>query len=361
MTIVIVTDAWFPQVSGVVRTLNMTVQELEKQGHRPVVISPDRFRTVPCPTYPEIRLAITTSGRVGRLIQQSGPEAIHLATEGPLGLAARRYCVRRRLPFTTSYTTKFPEYIYARTRIPTSLTYRLVRWFHGPARGVMVATESMRRELEEKGFTNIVRWTRGVDTELFRPRDKSFLDAPRPVSMYVGRVAVEKSIEDFLKLDLPGTKFVVGSGPQLEELKRKHPEARFVGAKHGEELAQYYAAADVFVFPSRTDTFGLVMLEALASGVPVAAYPVTGPIDVIGESEVGVLDNDLAAAVRKALDIPPDACREYALRYSWKNVASLFVANLHPIGGGRNRQPKADRAREESRPPEPADQPAGRP
>jgi len=331
MRIVIATDAWHPQVSGVVRTLSETIKELEKQGHRVAVLSPDRFRTVPCPTYPDIRLALAGRRKVARLIERFEPEAIHIATEGPLGLAARRYCLKRGLPFTTSYTTKFPEYIYARCLFPKRITYALLRWFHGPCSGIMVATDTMKRELEEKGFQNLVRWTRGVDTDLFCPRDKGFLKDPRPIHMYVGRVAVEKSIEDFLRLGLQGTKYVVGGGPQLEELKRKYPEVKFPGSRHGEELAQYYAAADVFVFPSRTDTFGLVMLEALSCGVPVAAYPVTGPVDVIGDSGVGVLNENLGLAIQQALRIPAEKCREYALQYSWQAVARMFVENLSPF------------------------------
>ena len=332
MRILIVSDAWFPQINGVVRTVSTTVRELDRLGHTTSVLAPDRYRTLPCPTYPDIRLAMATPRSVHRFVEEFRPDAIHLATEGPLGLAARLYCARHGLAFTTSYTTKFPEYIYARFYVPTRFTYGLLRWFHGRSGGTMVATETMRRELEEKGFKNLVRWTRGVDTELFRPRDKGFLNDPRPISMYVGRVAIEKSIEDFLKLDLPGTKCVVGEGPQLEELRSKYPEVRFAGAKHGQELAQYYASADVFVFPSRTDTFGLVMLEALASGVPVAAYPVTGPLDVIGDSGVGVLDENLSTAIERALEIPADQCREYAQQYSWSSVASMFVENLCPAG-----------------------------
>lgn len=331
MRMLIATDAWFPQVSGVVRTLSETIKELERRSHRVAVLSPDRFRTVPCPTYPDLRLALAGERKVGRLIERFDPEAIHVATEGPLGLATRRYCVRRNLPFTTSYTTKFPEYLHARCLFPKRITYALLRWFHGPGRGIMVATDTMKRELEEKKFRNLVRWTRGVDTKLFRPRDKGFLKAPRPIHMYVGRVAVEKSVEDFLRLGLPGTKYVVGGGPQLEKLKRKYPEVKFPGPKHGEELAQHYAAADVFVFPSRTDTFGLVMLEALSCGVPVAAYPVTGPIDVIGDSGVGVLNENLGRAIQQALRIPAEKCREYALQYSWQAVTRMFVENLSPF------------------------------
>ncbi|WP_207478057.1 glycosyltransferase family 4 protein [Arenibaculum pallidiluteum] len=331
MRILIVSDAWHPQVNGVVRTLNTTRQELEALGHTVEIIGPDRFRTVPMPTYPEIRLALAAGRRLARLIAGFHPDAIHIATEGPLGFAARRYCLRHGLPFTTAYHTRFPEYIRDRAPVPLALSYAVVRRFHAPAHAVMVATQTIEDDLRRRGFSNIRRWSRGVDTALFRPGDKDFLDAPRPISMYVGRVAVEKNLEDFLSLDLPGTKFVVGDGPQLAELRQRFPQVRFVGAKHGEELARHYAAADVFVFPSRTDTFGLVLLEALASGVPVAAYPVPGPLDVIDGSGVGVLDEDLGRAVRGALGIDPAACRDYALRFSWRASAQQFLDNLRPF------------------------------
>lgn len=328
LRILIVTDAWLPQINGVVRTFSATVKHLEDMGHYVRLITPDQFRTVPCPTYPSIRLAVLPGRRVARTISEFNPHAIHIATEGPLGLAARNVCVRRQLPFTTSYATKFPEYIHARVRLPLAAGYAAMRWFHKPSRAVMVATASLQRELEQHGFKNLVRWTRGVDTDLFRPRDKSFLNDPRPILLYAGRVAVEKNIEAFLALPTPGTKYVVGDGPQCAALQQKFPHVRFVGMKHGEELARYYAAADVFVFPSRTDTFGLVMLEALACGVPVAAYPVTGPLDVINGSGAGVLNEDLALAVQQALSIPPERCREFALRFSWRHVAELFLQNL---------------------------------
>lgn len=328
LRILIVTDAWLPQINGVVRTFSATVKHLEDMGHTVRLITPDQFRTVPCPTYPSIRLAVFPGRRVARIISDFNPHAIHIATEGPLGLAARTVCVRRQLPFTTSYATKFPEYIHARVRLPLAAGYAAMRWFHKPSRAVMVATASLQRELEHLGFKNLVRWTRGVDTDLFRPRDKSFLTDPRPILLYAGRVAVEKNIEAFLALPHPGTKYVVGDGPQRATLQQKFPHVRFVGMKHGEELARYYAAADVFVFPSRTDTFGLVMLEALACGVPVAAYPVTGPLDVINGSGAGVLNEDLALAVQQALAIPPDRCRAFALQFSWRHVAELFLQHL---------------------------------
>ena len=305
------------------------------------MVTPDRFRTVPCPTYPEIRLALRPGPKVARLIEQAQPCAIHIATEGPLGWAARRYCLRRHLPFTTAYHTKFPEYIKARFRVPLPISYMVMRRFHAPAARVMVATQGIESELTRRGFARIGRWSRGVDTELFRPRpeargeDGPLAGLPRPVYLYVGRVAVEKNIEAFLALDLPGSKVVVGDGPQLDELRRRHPEVRFAGTRYGEDLARHYAAADAFVFPSRTDTFGLVLLEALACGLPVAAYPVPGPLDVIGDSPAGVLSENLAEAARAALALDPVACRAHALGFSWAASTRQFVENLSPFQTSR--------------------------
>jgi len=294
------------------------------------LVTPDRFRTVPCPTYPEIRLALFPGRRVARTIEDFRPQAIHIATEGPLGMAARAHCLKKGYPFTTAYHTRFPEYIHARVPLPLDWLYAVMRWFHGPSSAIMVATQTIEDDLKARGFKPPVRrWSRGVWTDLFRPRDKAFLDGPRPISLFTGRVAVEKNIEAFLKLDIPGTKVVVGDGPQLDDLKRRYPAVRFVGVKEDEELAQYFAAADVFVFPSRTDTFGLVLLEAMASGVPVAAYPVPGPLDVVDRSGAGVLSDDLAAAVRGALAIPPEVCRRHALKYSWEASFDQFEGNLH--------------------------------
>ncbi|MBK1841082.1 glycosyltransferase family 1 protein [Azospirillum sp. YIM B02556] len=331
MNILIVSDAWHPQVNGVVRTIGTVRNELEEMGHSVEVIGPDRFRTLPMPSYPEIRLAVGAKRRLWAMIEGMRPDCIHIATEGPLGFAARSYCLKHGKPFTTAYHTRFPEYVRDRAPIPLALSYAVVRRFHKPSSAVMVATQTIEDALKGRGFGNIRRWTRGVDTELFHPRDKGFLDLPRPVSMYVGRVAVEKNLEDFLRLDLPGTKVVVGDGPAREELQRKYPAVHWVGAKHGEELAKHYAAADVFVFPSRTDTFGLVLLEALASGVPVAAYPVPGPLDVVDGSGAGCLDEDLKRAVEGALAIPGQACRDYALGYSWRRSAEQFLSNLRPF------------------------------
>jgi len=329
--ILVVSDAWHPQVNGVVRTLDTTRRELEAMGHAVEVVGPDRFRTFPMPSYPEIRLALRPGARLARIMEEARADAVHIATEGPLGLAARRWCRRRGIPFTTAYHTRFPEYVRERAPVPLALSYALVRRFHAPASAVMVATQTIEDDLVRRGFRNIRRWSRGVDTELFRPRPKNFLDLPRPIFACVGRVAVEKNIEAFLALDLPGTKLVVGDGPALEALRRRFPDAVFAGARHGEELARHFAAADVFIFPSRSDTFGLVLLEALACGVPVAAYPVPGPLDVIGDSGAGVLDHDLRKAALAALTIDPVLCREHALRFTWRASAQQFLDNLMPV------------------------------
>ncbi len=331
MRIVIASDACDPPTNGVVRTLAELEHHLKRAGHEVTVISPARFLTVPCPTYPEIRLALAPGRGVARLLDNMRPDVIHIATEGPIGLATRGWCVRRGVPFTTMLTTKFPEAIEFRFGLPAAWTWPVMRWFHAPSSAVMVATGSLRSELIERGFQNLAPWTRGVDLELFRPGPKGFLDLPRPIFLYVGRIAVEKSIEDFLRLDLPGTKLVVGDGPHLPKLRREFPDAVFAGSRRGEELARYYAASDVFVFPSRTETFGLVVLEALACGLPVAAYPVTGPIDIIGDRPVGVLDEDLGRAAMRALAIAPAACREHAMRFGWDVCAQQFLRLVTPI------------------------------
>lgn len=328
MRIAIVTDAWHPQINGVVRTLSRVKEMLEASGHDIRVVSPAEFHSIPCPTYPEIPLALFPGRRMTRLLDDMAPEAIHIPTEGPLGMAARRYCLGRGLHFTTAFHTRFPEYLSARTGLPPRIGYSWLRRFHRPSSAVMVATQSLTQELESFGFTNLTRWSRGVDTALFHPSNSPALDLPRPVFLYVGRVAIEKNIESFLEQDLPGSKVVVGDGPQLAELQRRFPDVHFTGAKTGEDLARHYASGDVFVFPSRTDTFGLVMLEALASGLPVAAYPVPGPLDVINGTDVGVLDENLGVAARKALHIPGARCRDYALGFSWDNCAEQFASNL---------------------------------
>jgi glycosyltransferase involved in cell wall biosynthesis len=328
--IAIVTDAWRPQTNGVVQTLSTTAQTLRGGGHEVLVIEPNQFRTFPCPTYPEIRLAWFPYRRLSQLLRDFAPDCIHVATEGTLGMAARRWCMRHRFPFTTSYHTQFPEYVRARAPLPLVLSYAHLRRFHSAAARTMVATPSLQRQLESHGFRHIVRWTRGVDVALFKPGAKEFLDLPRPIFVYLGRVAVEKNVAAFLALDLPGTKLVIGDGPARAELQAQFPAAQFVGYRFGAELAAHLAAADVFVFPSRTDTFGLVLLEALACGVPVAAYPVIGPIDVIENGVTGVLDEDLRTAALAALQLDPAHCRAFALSHTWEAATRQFIANLAP-------------------------------
>lgn len=328
MKIAIVTDAWRPQTNGVVTTLTRTADCLRALGHEVVAMTPDGVRTVPCPTYPEIRLALFQGRRVAEWLESEQPEALHVATEGPLGFAARAAARRLGLRFTTSYHTQFPQYLRARYPIPERVSYAALRHFHAAAERTMVGTARVRADLRRHGFRNLVQWTRGVDTTLFRPRERGALPYPAPVLMYVGRVAVEKSVEDFLRADVPGTKIVVGGGPALADLRTRYPAAVFTGYRYGEELAQLLACADVFAFPSRTDTFGLVMLEAMASGVPIAAYPVTGPIDVVQDGVTGCLRDDLAVAIRDALRLDRAVCRERALAYSWENATREFVGNL---------------------------------
>jgi glycosyltransferase involved in cell wall biosynthesis len=335
MRITLVTDAWLPQVNGVTTTLGQCVAEIDGFGHSVQVISPDRFRTVPCPRYPEIRLALGSWAAVHSLLEDHHPNAIHIATEGPLGLAVRHFCRRRRLPFTTSFHTKFPDYIRAYAGVPKTITYRVVRWFHGAAERTLVPTPSIQHELEDRGFDNIVCWTRGVDTELFRPREDDVYGLPRPIFLYAGRVAVEKNLEAFLALDLPGSKVVVGDGPAKPALETRYPDVYWAGFRFGDELACHYAGADVFVFPSRTDTFGVVMLEANACGLPVAAFPVPGPLDVVQQGLTGVLHGDLKTACLQALDIDPDACRRWALDHSWARCARMLYDNLAPISSTR--------------------------
>jgi len=330
MKIMIVTDAWEPQVNGVVRTLKNTRDELEAMGHRVDFLTPLEFNTVPCHTYPDISLSVLSGRKVGTRLREFDADALHLATEGPLGMAARAYAIKHGLPFTTAYHTRFPEYVHARLRIPLSWTYAFLRWFHGTSRAVLAPTEVVRHDLEEVGFNNVRLWSRGVDPGIFRPQPVQRLGTTHPIFLHVGRVAVEKNIEAFLELDLPGSKWVAGEGPALEGIKRRHPQAHYLGVLSQEELAQVYASADVFVFPSRTDTFGLVLLEALACGLPVAAYPVTGPLDVIGDSSAGALDQDLRAACLRAVGLKREDAVEHSRRYSWRTATEQFVGQLHP-------------------------------
>lgn len=331
MRIAVATDAWYPQINGVVRTLGETAKFLKELGHEVQFITPNGFTTYPCPTYPSIKLAAFPKRGVRQMLNGFRPQAVHIATEGPIGHATRAWCCSLSLPFTTSYHTQFPEYVRARVPLPISWSYAYLRQYHGRAVRTMVATQSMRARLNERGFRNLVIWARGVDCTQFHPGPKSFLSAPRPISIYMGRVAVEKNIEAFLKLDLPGSKYVVGDGPGLEQLRSRYPDIRFVGQKNGQELTAYLGAADVFVFPSLTDTFGLVLLEAMACGLPVAAFPVTGPIDVVQQGKTGILHNDLRQAVLGALKLDPADCVAYAKQHSWLNWTERFVSLLEPF------------------------------
>lgn len=329
--ILIATDAWHPQVNGVVRTLDTTNRILRSLGHEVEVVEPSAFPTLPVPFYPEIGVSLPMPGRVDARIRKFRPDHVHIATEGPIGLVVRRYCRNLRWNFTTSYHTRFPEYLKTLARVPERIPYRYLKWFHGRASAMMVATPSLEAELTARGFAPpIRRWSRGVDLSLFRPRPRiQNPDWPGPVLLYVGRVSKEKGIEDFLALDVPGTKVIVGDGPARASLESRFPEAKFLGYRKGEALAECYAAADLFVFPSRTDTFGIVLIEALACGVPVAAYPVTGPIDIVTRPELGSLNENLGTAVRDALkSAHRDACVAEGAKYTWENCTQQFLANL---------------------------------
>jgi glycosyltransferase involved in cell wall biosynthesis len=341
MRILIATDAWRPQINGVVHSLEQMSVAARSQGVEIDFLTPQGFRTVPMPTYPEVKLALASWGAVARRIEAVQPDHIHIATEGPIGFAARHYCKTRGRIFTTSYHTRFPEYVAQRVPIPERWTYAALRRFHAPAATVMVPTPSIRDELTGRGFTRVKVWSRGVDHLTFRPRTTSVLDFPRPIFLCVGRVAVEKNLGALLSLNLPGSTVIVGDGPARAALERKYPHAHFLGSRSGEALAQAYASADVFVFPSRTDTFGIVLVEALASGLPVAAYPVAGPLDVIGDSSAGVLSEDLGAACLAALQIPRAVAREHSLQFTWAESARQFLDNIE-----QSREPRAVRAKE---------------
>lgn len=328
MRILVATDAWRPQVNGVVNTYENLARQAASEGFEIEFLEPSGFRTVPCPTYPEIRLALIGASDVARRLERSRPDFVHVATEGPIGLATLRHCRRVGRPFTTSYHTRFPEYLTARFPVPLAFGYGLERWFHGHGAGVMVASPSLAADLAARGFRRIYPWSRGVDTDLFRPRPTRRFGNEQPVLLYVGRLAVEKNISAFLGLDVPGRKVAVGGGPMLESLARAHPEVLFTGPKLGEELAECYASADVLVFPSLTDTFGNVMLEALACGLPVAAFPVTGPRDLLTDPRVGAMDESLSEAVRRALTLSRQAAREAALSYSWHRCLAQFLDNI---------------------------------
>jgi glycosyltransferase involved in cell wall biosynthesis len=339
MRILIATDAWHPQVNGVVRTLTSLARSASALGADISFLTPDGFPSVGVPTYPGLRIALPNRREIKKRIEAAAPEAIHIATEGPIGWAVRAYCRRHKLAFTTSYTTRFPEYIAVRTGIPAALGYAVLRHFHAAAAMTMVATASLRQELAARGFKKLGFWTRGVDTNLFNPDDPAALDLPKPIFMTMGRVAVEKNLEAFLALDLSGSKVVVGDGPQKAELQRRYPQAKFLGEKTGADLTAHLAAADVFVFPSLTDTFGVVQLEALACGTPVAAFPVTGPKDVIADHPIGAIDNDLRSACLRALGMSRETCRSFALERSWENSARQFIGNLSALQPSRSLRP----------------------
>jgi glycosyltransferase involved in cell wall biosynthesis len=327
MRILIATDAWHPQVNGVVRSLTMMADAARSLGVAVEFLTPESFRTFAMPSYPDLRVAMPRAAKIARLIEGARPDSIHIATEGPIGISVRRYCRKNKLSFTTSFHTRFPEYVSARMPVPESWVWAALRRFHGASQAVMAATPALACELRDRGFRKVVLWPRGVDVDHFHPRVVD-LGLPRPIFLCVGRVAVEKNLEAFLDLDLPGTKLIVGDGPARETLAKKYPQAVFCGGKQGEELARAYAGADVFVFPSKTDTFGLVLLEALASGLPVAAFPVTGPRDVIGTAPVGVLNEDLQLACLEALKIPKQACLDFVAQYTWAASARAFIENI---------------------------------
>ncbi|MBS7793133.1 glycosyltransferase family 1 protein [Roseococcus sp. SDR] len=331
MKLAIVSDAWRPQINGVVRTLERIAAELTARGDRVDVIGPERFRNFAMPGYAEIRLALLPRAQLARMLEEMRPDALHVATEGPLGLAARAIAIQRGWRFTTSFHTRFAEYVSARTGIPPRVTWALLRRFHNAGAGTLAATPSLREELAQRGFRRILPWTRGVDLDQFRPGlpapcAQAWAGLPRPIFLYAGRVAIEKNISAFLDLDLPGSKVVVGDGPQRAALQARHPSVHFAGWREGEGLAQAYRGADVMVFPSRTDTFGLVLLEAMASGTPVAAFPVMGPRDVVGAG--GVLDEDLRRACLAALEVPRTQARAQAEQFSWPASAQAFRDNL---------------------------------
>jgi glycosyltransferase involved in cell wall biosynthesis len=331
--ILIATDAWHPQVSGVVRTLDTTARLLREWGHAVEVVEPTAYPAVPVPFYPEIPLAYPRPGRVYDRVRRFRPDHVHVSTEGPLGLLVRRFCRNVGWKFSTSYHTKFPEYLKHLAGVPEWLTYPYLRRFHNGSGCLMVATPSLERELKGRGFTAPARrWLRGVDLTLFRPRPKPPVPWPRPVLLYVGRVSHEKGVGDFLRLKTTGTKLVVGDGPARAELERRHPGAVFIGYRKGEPLAEAYSLADLFVFPSKTDTFGIVVIEALASGLPVAAYPATGPVDTVTDDKLGALDDDLGKAVARALaTADPAACAAVGRSYTWENCTRQFLGNLVPV------------------------------
>lgn len=331
MRVLVATDAWRPQINGVVRSLERMIAAAPDFGVTAQALTPEGFHQIGLPSYPDIRLALATRRALAARVAEFGPDHIHIATEGPIGWLTRAVCLAQKRPFTTSYHTRFPQYIAARWPIPESWSYRLLRRFHDPAAAVMVSTTTVEDELRQHGFQNLVRWGRGVDLGLFHPRPQSVLDLPRPIFLSVGRVAVEKNLDAFLSLRLPGSKVVVGDGPARSDLQRAYPDVHFLGVKEGEELAAIYASSDAFIFPSLTDTFGIVLLEAAASGLPVAAFPVQGPRDVFAGSGAAVLDEDLRSAAMQALRVPHETCLELAGRHSWASSAAQFYGHIRRV------------------------------
>jgi glycosyltransferase involved in cell wall biosynthesis len=331
MRIALISDAWHPQINGVVTTLSNTLVSLQKLGHEVELMTPNRFKTYPWPGYPDVGMAFLCGPKLRPIIKTFNPDAIHLLTEGSIGFAARRYCSELGYRYTSSYLSMFPEYFKMRIGFPMTISHAYLRWFHSESEQVMVSTASLENELKAKGYPNLVRWTRGVDTELFKPHDKHLVDDPRPIFMFAGRIAVEKNIEAFLRLELPGTKYVVGDGPQKNYLSQKYPNVRFTGYQQGHSLARWLAEADVLVFPSRTDTYGVVLLEALACGVPIAAFPVQGPKDVLTNQQVGILSENLQEAALTALTLNRHHCRNFALDLTWQKSTQQFIDNLVPI------------------------------
>lgn len=343
MKLILATDAWDPQVNGVVTTLNQVVNGLQKLGHEVEVIAPSDYPTIPLPTYPEIKISIWMKGLKKR-IEDFGPDAIHIATEGPIGQFVRKHCLSQGYVFTTSFHTRFPEYIRERFPIPLEWTYPFVRKFHRSAFRTLAPTKTLVNELKGRGFNHMQVWGRGVDTELFAPQKKTDLGLPGPIMLNVGRVAPEKNLQAFLDLDIQGSKVIVGDGPAIKELQEQYPDVHFPGVKRGEELAKYFASADVFVFPSLTDTFGLVMLEANSSGTPVAAFPVTGPIDVIEQGVTGVMHENLGEAIKQALKLDRNVCREKALMRSWSVIVQQFLRALMPLNSDKQDEMNAAQA-----------------
>ena len=334
MKIAIVTDAWLPQVNGVVTTYRKTIEELKHRGYKVMTVTPEQFRTIPCPSYPEIPLSLVRTASIRARLQEYAPDSIHIATEGPLGWAARRACIKDNLPFSTSYHTRFPEYLRMRLPLPLTLSYAVMRRFHNRAERIMVSSARLKNELENKGFRNVSLWSRGVDTELFKPDDSAEKQPQRNYFTYLGRVAPEKNLPAFLDLDLPGPKMVIGDGPTMEQLKKGYPNTRFTGFKQGTELVDLLNQSRVFIFPSLTDTLGIVQLEAMACGVPVAAFPADGPKALIVNGTNGWMHEDLSQAVHNCLDIERSSCRAFALKFTWKSCTDQFVSNLCSLPAG---------------------------